>query len=351
VEVKTAPVVSKDQLPPDACGPDCEEACGPGMNCNMPRWAWPIRGRGHFIAEMGGYLLVPFSDTRSAFSTTTGGVTTAANFPTRYDYGPRASVGYVAHTGWGGRVNYWYLQGTSSIAAGNFPGSGTTITTPLAAPFLINSPGTSLNAGVGVDNFLFNERLRLHVADAEVVRECSFLDTNYLFSFGGRYVDMTQSYTASRVNPGGVNAGTAVALDNESLNSSSFFHGWGPTAMLEFVHPLVCGFSAYGNVRGSVLFGVERFGQNYSLANRTTSPAGVVNFTNTNLSANVYDNRLVPILEPEVGLQFGFRTGRRCYWFGRVGAVYQRWWNVGTPTTANGYLSFVGGTARIGLAY
>ena len=58
----------------------------------------------------------------------------------------------------------------------------------------------------------------------------------------------------------------------------------------------------------------------------------------------------VYIVEAEIGLQYGCCI-HNCYVFFRAGGVYQRWFDVGSPISASGDLSFVGGTARVGIVY
>ena len=264
------------------------------------------------------------------------------------DWGPQGSFGYVFHTGWGVRGNYEYLRGTTSLGVTN-ANPAVTITSASAA-FPMTSPSATLAAGIGVDQYTFGQRLEKHVADIEAVKEAHFLDTTLLFSVGGRYARMTQSYSATRINPGGAAAGATVALDRDDLNVSNRFEGWGLTTSMEAVHPLGCGFAVYGNVRGSFLWGTDRFAQNDRVQTRTVNAAGAANFADTTTSLEAIGNRYVSVLELESGVQFGCRAGRT-YLFARAGGVYQRWWDVGNPTAAGGSLTFLGGTARVGITY
>jgi hypothetical protein len=349
------PTFSKADLFPEGCGPegcgpgcdDCPEACGPSRGPQP--YEPPMRGRGHFIGEVGAYFLTPLSVSRIAYNTTRNGGTTGTDFPQQVDWGARASAGYMFHCGWGVRGNYEYLRGSIRQSIANADPT-TMITTPLPAPFQIVSPSATLNGGIGPDRFRFSQRLELHVADTEVLKETSFLDTTFLVSFGARYARMMQSYSATRTNPGGGNGAVTVALDRMDLDTSNRFEGWGPTTSLEAVHPLGCGFSIYGNVRGSFLWGTDRFAQNLHNQNRTVTAAGLATFTDAFNSNDAFDSRYVSILEVEAGVQYGHRFGR-CYFFARAGGVFQRWWDVGNPTNANGSLNFLGGTVRTGITY
>ena len=362
---RSMPTYSKADIMPDSCGPgcnDCAQPCGPecgpaygpacGPACrpgcdrivNTP----PMRGCGHFIGEIGVNFLVPYFGSRQAYSTTTaGGDAETTGFNQQLDIGSRATVGYIFHTGWGLRGNYSYLQGVISTSAGNASPT-TTINTPLGLP--LASPGPALAAGIGADGYTFSQRLYVHVADAELVKEASFLDTSFLLSFGARYANMLQSYSATRANAGGIAGGNTFALDRVDGDISNRFEGLGPTVSFEAIHPLGCGFAIYGNARGSFLWGTERSSQNTHTQLRTVDGGGVATFTDTSTANTVYDNRYVSIGEAEAGLQFGCRVGR-CYIYTRAGAVFQRWWDVGNPTSANGSINFIGGTARMGISF
>ena len=338
----TLPTYSKSDLPPEACGPGCSDgACGPA--CGQPAYEPPMRGRGHFIGEVGATFLVPYATSRLAYSTIVPGATTSTDFPRQVDTGVSASFGYLFHTGWGVRGEYDYLRGSiSSSVANAIP--GTTIIGGLVA-----SPGVALKAGVGVDQFSFTQRLEMHNTDIEILKESSLLDTTLLFSVGGRFTQMTQGYTATRTNPGGVNGAAAIAFDRENFDSANRFQGWGPTMSFEAVRPLGCGFSLYGNLRGSFLWGTDRFDREYN-SQLTSVVGGAPVTTIVQTSATAFDTRVISILETEAGVQFGQRLGR-CYVFARVGGVYQYWWDVGNPIRANGNLSFVGGAAKLGITF
>ena len=338
----TLPTYSKADLPPEACGPGCSDgACGAA--CDRPSYEPPMRGRGHFIGEVGASFLVPYATSRLAYNTIVAGIPTSTDLPRQVDTGVSASFGYLFHTGWGVRGEYDYLRGSISTGISNADPGTTIIGGQLV------SPSRTLAAGIGVDQFSFTQRLEMHSTNIELLKETSLLDTTLLFSVGGRFTQMMQSYTATRTNPGGVNGAAAIAFDRENYDASNRFQGWGPTMSFEAVHPLGCGFSLYSNVRGSFLWGTDRFSQEYS--SQVTSVAGGVPVTTIvqNTSAE-FDTRVVSILESEVGVQFGHRYGR-CYVFARVGGVYQYWWDVGNPTRANGNLSFVGGAAKLGITF
>jgi Legionella pneumophila major outer membrane protein precursor len=350
---QTLPTYSKADLVPEACGPGCEDgsSCGASCrpSCGPQVYEPPMRGRGHFIGEVAASFLMPIFNTRIAYNTTAGGATTTTDFNHILDVGASGYVGYVGHTGWGVRAGFFHINGATSVNVSNADPT-VTIPTP-TGPLGIVSPSPALLNGIGVDQFKFTQRIAADIADLEVVKEASCLDSTFLFTFGGRYARFVQSYSATRTNPGGSNGGVTTAVDREDLDVSSYFQGWGPTASVDFVHPLGrCGLSVYGTVRGSFLWGTDRFAQNSHLTNTTVPAGGAAVFTDTANSVASYETRYVTGVEAEGGLQYGCRVGC-CYVFMRAGATYQRWWDVGNPSTSSGSLSFIGGTARLGISY
>ena len=220
----------------------------------------------------------------------------------------------------------------------------------MAAPFLITSPSTTLGLGIGSDRFDLRQMLIVNVGDFEVVKECSWMNTSILYSVGGRYARFVQNYEATRTNQGGFVGADSVTLDRQDVFASSRFEGMGPTAAIEAVHPFTrWGLSGFGNVRGAWLFGVERFNQTLHTQRRSTT-GGVTAFEDTTLDGAETDRRMVPTVEVELGLQLGYRLGR-CYLFSRAAGVYQKWWDIGTATSSDGNMTFLGGTAMLGITY
>ena len=327
---------------PQGCGDAC---CDTGCPTCIPK-SPPQFGHGQFFGDIGANVLVPYASQRQAYSSTTNGQTANSDFPRIVDIAPFISLGYLAHNGWGIRGDYMYLQSSEHQSTGN-GNPATTIGTPLGSNFQFTSPSTSLATGIGADGYNFSQSLVIHVADLEVVRQVQWMDTTFLFGAGGRYAHINQSYSATQSNPGGANGVITVLQDQQQAGASNVFEGWGPTVSLEIMHaiPRSC-FSIYGNVRGSFLWGDDTFNQN--LNSQVTTVPTVINPMSP-ASSNVI-HREVSIGEAEVGLQYGSRCGP-CYLFVRAGASFQRWWDVGSATSSNGNLSFIGGVARVGVAY
>jgi hypothetical protein len=335
---------------PEGCGPGgCCDACDTGCPTCIPRD--PLRlGHGQFIADVGANVLVPYPSPRQAYNTTFNGQTSNNDFSHNVDVGPFVSLGYLFHTGWGIRADYWYLNGGQNQTAAN-TSTSTIIGTPLGTNFQFTSPSPTLNAGIGTDVYSFSQTLTLNVADLEVLREVQFMDTTFLFGAGARYARIAQTYATTQTNQGGANGVITVALDQQDANASNIFEGWGPTVSMEVIHaiPRSC-FSMYGNVRGSFLWGNDTFTQSLRNQNNTVVVAGATNAFDVTTSSMVVNHREASIGEAEVGLQYGGRCGP-CYVFVRAGASFQRWWDVGSPSTSNGSLSFLGGVARVGVSY
>ena len=254
--------------------------------------------------------------------------------------------------------DFWFTHANSDILAANSDPTVNVMTPatgepkPPAVPEFLPR-ALPLAAGIGTDIFSITRTYDFKVADLEVVKECNIFDVFMMFGAGARYAVMTQGYNAARSNGGGTNpnTGTVVTLDQENLALQSQFEGIGPTVSFEMVHPIhgTC-FSLYGSVRGSFLFGVERYQENYSL-NNATAPGGVAAPTvNTVYSNENTYSRMVPALDLEGGLQVGWRCGH-CYLFGRIGGIFSRWWDVGSPLGSTGNLDIVGGTLKLGIIY
>jgi hypothetical protein len=331
---------------PQGCGDGCcESACPTSIPKTPPQF-----GHGQFFGDVGANILVPYQNQRQAYGTTTNGQSSNNDFPRNVEAGPFVSLGYLCHNGWGVRADYWYMSGSQNQSASN--GSpGTTVGTPLGSNFQFTSPSPTLAAGVGADGYTFAQTLTLNVADVEFIKQVQFLDTTFLFGAGGRYARIWQTYSATQTNPGGANGVATFAQDQQGAYASNTFEGFGPTVSLEVIHaiPRSC-FSMYGNVRGSFLWGNDTFNQSLNTQNNTVLVAGVPSALNTTAVGSVVNHREVSIGEAEVGLQYGGRCGP-CYVFIRAGASFQRWWDVGSASTSNGNLSFIGGVARVGVAY
>jgi hypothetical protein len=347
----------------EGCGPEgcptgaCTDDCGVCKKM-LPLPLPPPNPSGHFIGIVGLEFLVPFPAQRTAYTTSTPTSSSTTSFAHDLDYAPFFSLGYVFHNGWGIRGDFWFMHGNSNALVGN-SNPNVSIATPPSTdpaitgqPFQIVTPSTTLLAGIGTDQFTFSRSFDFKVADLEVVREYNLFDSFFLFGAGARYAMISQGYSATRTNGGGTNpaTGTIVTLDQENLSFLSRYEGMGPTVSFEMVHPIhgTC-LSLYGNVRGSWLFGTERFHEDYLLSNASIV-GGVSQVVNTVFLNENAANRTVPVLDLEAGIQAGWRCGP-CYVFGRVGAVYSHWWDIGSSYGSTGSLDLVGGTVKVGIIY
>jgi hypothetical protein len=330
---------------PNACDTG---VCGDACNGCPPPHAPAPHPLGHWIGMVGVNFLVPRPDSRLAY--TTNGATT--NFPDQVMYAPYFSLGYITHSGWGVRSDFWYTHSNSTVTATNNDPT-TAVATAGTPPFQLASPGPALQLGIGADQFNIVRSFDFKVGDLEVVKECSVFDLFFLLGGGVRYANITQKYSALRTNGGGFDpTGTSfVAIDRETLFMQSRFQGAGPTFCVELVHPIhnSC-VSFYGTLRSSVLFGTDQFQQLHTSQTVATT-AGVTTVTAPPADVSETDRHVSTYsLEAETGLQIGRRCGH-CYVFGRVGALYSRWWDIGTPVSSTGSMDIYGGTLKLGIVY
>jgi hypothetical protein len=348
-----------ESTPQASCaGGDCSAGtCGAGGSCDAcdagPLKLGPLpppQSHGHFFGDLGVEFLVLYPDMRAAYSTSSPTSSSTVNFAHEVDYAPYFQLGYVFQNGCGIRGDFWFLHGNSNLTYTN-----SSLTTSVSTPAFpeIVSPSATLQAGIGTDQFTFTRSFDFKVGDVEFIKECNCFDMQFLFAVGARYAIMSQGYSASRTNGGGVSAltGTAVSQDTENLSLQSTFEGIGPTLSLECVNPIrtTC-FAFYGSVRGSCLLGIERYYENHTLQSATTPLGGATTFVNNAFNNEISNNRAVPVVEAEFGIQFGKRVGR-CYVFSRFGAVAGRWWDVGSSLSNNSNLDVLGGAFKLGVIY
>ncbi len=324
-----------------ACGP---EGCGPA-GCIDPIFKrhHPY-ARGHCIGDFAALVLFPMS-TRQAFTSSTTGTTTtiANNFGSDANYAGRANLAFILHNGWGARASATYLVGDASQSLTNTD-AATTIKTPLGFAL---SPSASLTAATGTDVMQFRQVLTAFTGQAEIVKEAQWRKSTFLMGAGARYSDILQSYKATSTVDGSTANGNVSSVTQYTY---SRFAGIGPTISLELVQPVTSGgLALYANLRGSVIFGVDRFQNSNSADTVVVVGADVTTVTTSNQSV-AYDSRTATIADVELGVQYGKRVGSS-YLFTRIGAVYQGWYNVGTPTSATGDLSLLGATAVLGITY
>ena len=95
--------------------------------------------------------------------------------------------------------------------------------------------------------------------------------------------------------------------------------------------------------------GNHPFDQSFSLSRDETIKGGEIH-TRLSSQHSASGADFVPVGEVEAGVEYGYGWGRT-HLFVRGGFAAQRWWRVGSPSGTTGDLSFIGGTALVGLLY
>lgn len=289
--------------------------------CQNKRGTWSIGG--------GLYYITPVFESNPAYIATTilGGTTSfdRQDFSHDMNIAPLAWVSYTCANGVGIRGRWWMFDDDGKASA--LLGGATAISD--AGGFFTVTPGAGSTVAAA-------SSLHLHVYDLEATYQWNCGCWSFLASAGARYVQLSQSYQLSVVDGGGV-------LTDSAFGTSSF-NGGGGTFSIEFHRP-VCSscFSAYGNLRGSLLFG-------------TGVQTGGATGTAGSASASARQMDVLPIGEAEVGGEWG-RAWGRCRLFAQVGVVGQVWWGGGNAVQgpAGGDLGqnfgFFGGVARFGINF
>lgn len=212
------------------------------------------------------------------------------------------------------------------------------------------SPGSSvLFVGGYTSTADFSSYLRIYSLDLEYTRERLGRRFESLFTAGGRYLNIDQTYTAF-ASAIGVDSFTGdTKYETQSLNSFRNFAGGGPTVSwlgrMRFGESRV---KAYGGVRGSLLAGTftERLNFVDDDFNVTT---GILENTNGSVVDDVSFGAL-PVGELESGVEFDGAVGNR-RWFTRLGVVVIDYFGLGAANGSTGDLVILGGEIAAGIRY
>jgi hypothetical protein len=233
----------------------------------------------------------------------------------RYNSGIRVGGGMTFHDGNAGLFGtFTYFQTTSSAATSapdpfvlhNF----------LAFPGTLNSAADSLTASASY-------RIRLVMADVDY--KCALVNNEHFYLnwlAGVRYAKVDQNLTS-----------TFQITGSTTVNSDINFDGVGPRVGLDGQYHICGGFFGYAQGIFDVLFGQYR--ANYEQRNVFTGLVGQTSITS---------NRVVPILELEVGggwqsAHGGFRVSGGYYvgsWFNTLTMTSLSSGIIGTNFTTNG---------------
>lgn len=344
---------------------------------------------------VGFYYFRPYFDSNTAFVTTVNqapaDVTspsarqTTTDFNWNYSVSPLVWLGMTTDTGLGGRVRWFQFdQNSQNTVLSNTFSPLTTITASpnLPSPVQPNVPGTfvpgninvasgaatfpllpfrspgfinrNTNGGSGPDAITFGSGLKIVVIDAEATHTINFRQSQLILSGGGRYLHMNQTYFATLNNSNTIGANTATEAYQADYDHS--FNGAGTTMALQFRRPFgQSGFTMFGSARGSLLVGRGR--QNLVVTENIVDPGSAIqvgqNFTTNpprSFSSHGPNNNLMPVAEIEFGFEYGVNIWDT-FWFTRVAAANQNYFDAGNASSTHGNLGLVGFTVQSGITY
>ncbi len=225
------------------------------------------------------------------------------------------------------------------------------------------------------DMLAFGSSLRLEVFDAQLTRYIELGTANGLIGVGVRYAYVSQNYTASRVNFGGVqqtvgydpfvnlddDAQLLVAVDRDEMFYGHNFGGVGPKFSLELGQDMGIAGRLFSKFHGSVLFGNRE-----EVAFLTGQQRAIVSDIDRNVVSDlifdqtvgsntqaVYQNdsfTVIPVGEVEAGIEFRLGMGKFIPLV-RLSGFAQAWINGGNATNPNANLYLYGANATVGIGF
>jgi hypothetical protein len=295
-----------------------------------------------WFGDLGFYVLRPqWGGGNPAFATTVTDNGTAVaeqtDFEHNYEFAPLVSIGYSGRNGLGGRVRWWTLQSSDTLA-GAFddvpPLDGAFVVPSLlgmtAMAKWFDGDQEAFIIGGGVRN-----RLDLDVIDMEGIWSTEVGRSSLLFSAGVRYAHISQIYDANYTT--GPPAGGGRLDAENQLRTSNAFSGAGPTASLH-AHRMIAqtNLSVYGLSRGSLLFGENRQHASNSFIpprfpDQTPGDPGVeIEFDSSSRTSN----GVRPVMELELGTNWTRRLGAFDL-FAESGLVGMIWFNTGNAANTD----------------
>jgi len=338
-----------------------------------------VSTRGGLRGGLGLYIMQPFFENNPSMNIIFQGVSPNFQRVVRVDVAhhmqaaPLVWLGWEGEEGLGGRARWWYFrQGTGQTLflppfAGAFnvqtgtqeevqQRSGVYVTASSATPLGLQAFGDTLSKTFGPEATLFSitTKLELQSGDVEATQQVQAGNWNFLFCGGVRLARIDQTYNA-------YDAQSTSPAELRTLLSSYVFQGIGPVVALESRRPFGdSGLSLYGSARGAVLFGTAQ-------QNATFGGVLLRNDDPNAQSATQHQNRALPVVEMELGVEYG-RTIGGSRAFGQLALVGQDWLGVGSAsrsaaatlanappalggTVANSDIAFFGLSIRLGLDY
>ena len=288
---------------------------GPGIDANDRSG---LMGGGSF------YFLKPYATNNVAYDTITGIGTTSpqstnTNFENNVNPAFAVWLGYAGPEGFGGRVRWFnFDQNTDPL--------NVSLTNPAAATTKINaspnlpnlplppggslfvSPGLLLSTGFGKDVMSFSSSLDITALDFEFTYGWTSGPLAILLGGGVRYLHMSQGYQATLANS------YLTASESQNLTSTHDFNGVGPMLDLQATWKIgQTNLAVFVNGRGSLLAGSSS--QSTAYSQHVSDPNGLTNGgffpvnTTVTPSVSTSTNTILPVLEVEVGMEYGVQLG------------------------------------------
>jgi hypothetical protein len=304
---------------------------------------------------------------------TSNSTTTTADFDYQGSVSPRIWIGFQNADGIGVRGRWFHFDqrsrdvSSTSTASGSFlpPITSFNSTTAASAVGGISNGGTNSANGTisGTGSVLTaSSRLLVDAWDVEATFAIQRGNCSFLFSGGGRYLHTAQSYGA--VLPGVFRTdigATGVLVDRdlteEAVLSRRTFTGGGPTVALDAMHRLgQSNLSLFGAGRASLLYGHTRqsvqtntffYDEDFDAAGNVVQ----VDTTTVTTSSATSGNRLLSVLELELGLEWTRPIGRGAEFVLRPAAVAQLYLDGGNASSASGNFGLYGFLLSGGIRY
>jgi hypothetical protein len=289
----------------------------------------------HVFADGGFFMMhTYFSRPNPAFIIS--GKPTPAIPPSRFefdvDFAPVVNLLVINDDGWGVRGSWQQLD--ESLPIKRFPSNPKGKTTVSSVP-VFGVPGFTAPGAKDMVNF--SDHLRFTDWDVEIVKEFRWGPWMLITGGGVRYLYLSQTYDAFRVNSGTKNT--------DRVDSGRNFSGLGPSGILELRYQLGrLPIWLYGNTNGAVFFGrqeTESFQRTVEKQPTTKTQE---------LEAVTGASRTLSTADFEVGVDMAIPYGRVLLLI-RAGLAEQIIFDGGNATAAAGNTDFFGLRFTAGVSY
>jgi len=331
------------------------------------------RGRNIHVFADGGFFMLDtyFSGPNPAFLVS-GAPTKfipAPKFNFNMNFAPVVNLGVINDAGWGVRGSWEQLD--ESTAVGRFPSNDASGKTTVSSVPVFGVPGFTAPGPLGKnfrivnDRVNFSDHVRFTIFDAEVFKEFHFDPWTLLMGGGVRYLYLSQSYDAFRINTGtakktvGKTTTTLKLIeDSDRVDSGRNFGSAGPLGSLEVRYrvgrwPVWL----YGTSNGAVLFGREETEslqctkENLQTTVKTGSTSTATKLVSSQtLGGTTAADKTFTVADFEVGVSTAIPYGRFLLLL-RAGVADEIIFNGGDATSAGGDIGFFGLRFTAGVNY